>query len=369
MEEQRYVGLDLAKRTMEVCILCEGQEAQRYSSVSTSERGRKRLAGMLRKEDTVGMEACAYAFLLARYLRQEVGCTVYILNPGKLAMIWKSTRKTDKEDARKIASFIQRYPYEELPLVMLPTEEEEQLRSLVSMKTFVTKLRTQAVNRLHAVYVRAGITEMKRSDLANEQKRQKQMSRLAEHLRFFAQVIEKEIQVFEQQLQELEQKIQSLVRAHELTPYLLSVPGVGMSFAAAFLAYVGDGKRFTKPSEVANYVGLVPRLDCSGETNRYGHITKAGCRALRGIVLQASWALLRAKEGGRLQAKFFLLRERIGKTKSAVAIARRLVSLLWILVTRREFYADMSQETLKKRFRYYKIKYEGWGEANLRSAS
>jgi hypothetical protein len=54
--EKRYVGLDVAKRTMEVCT---------------------------------------YAFLLARYLQAAVGCVVYILNPGKLRMIWQSTKKTD----------------------------------------------------------------------------------------------------------------------------------------------------------------------------------------------------------------------------------------------------------------------------------
>jgi hypothetical protein len=41
---------------------------------------------------------------------------VYVLNPGKLAMTGKPARKTDREDARKIARFIQRYPEEELPL-------------------------------------------------------------------------------------------------------------------------------------------------------------------------------------------------------------------------------------------------------------
>jgi hypothetical protein len=45
------------------------------------------------------MEACSMAFLLGRYLRDTVDCTVYILKAGKLQMIWKSTRKTDKEEA------------------------------------------------------------------------------------------------------------------------------------------------------------------------------------------------------------------------------------------------------------------------------
>jgi transposase len=109
------------------------------------------------------------------------------------------------------------------------------------------------------------------------------------------------------------------VRSHELAPYVLPVPGAGTGIASAFLAYAGDRSRFGKPPEAANYAGLAPRADCSGHTNRYGHITKAGCRPLRAVILQASWSLLRAKEGGRLQTKFHELNERMGKTKSAAA--------------------------------------------------
>jgi hypothetical protein len=79
------------------------------------------------------------------------------------------------------------------------------------------------------------------------------------------------------------------------------------------------------------------------------------------VVLQASRSLLRAK--------FHELNGRMGKTKSATAAARRLVCLLWILVTRREFCADMSRKGLVKRLRRYKITYEGWGKADNRPAS
>jgi transposase len=109
------------------------------SGVKTDAKGRERLS---RKSDVVGMEARASAFLLARELKAEVGRQVYILNPGKLRMIWRSTKKTDKEDALKIAKFVQRYPREEPPLVSLPTEEEEESRQLISMKQFLVKPRT-----------------------------------------------------------------------------------------------------------------------------------------------------------------------------------------------------------------------------------
>ena len=358
----RYVGLDLAKRTMEVCIHSEEKtENQRHSGVKTDENGRKRLAKLLKRTDVVGMEACSYAFMLSRYLEKEVGCVVYILNPGKLQMIWKSTRKTDKEDARKIASFIQRYPEEELPLVVRPSEEEEELRNYVSMKGYLKKIRTSQINRLHAQYVQAGITTVTKSNLRTHANRLKQQEELPEKVRIFADILEQELEITEKQLERIEEEIKKRVTKHELAPYIMSIPGVGIGVAAAYLAYVGDGSRFLKASEVANYVGLVPKMDCSGETNRYGHITKAGCRAIRGTIVQAVWTLVRCKEGGgRLQAKFFLLSERMSKTRSTIAIARRVVNLMWVLARRKEFYADIKKEQLEYKFRRNKINFEEW---------
>ena len=69
---------------------------------------------------------------------------------------------------------------------------------------------------------------------------------------------------------------------------LQTIPGVGDKTALAFTAYVGDGKRFNNGDEVANYLGLVPRVDCSGSINRYGHITKKGNRIVRALLYQAA---------------------------------------------------------------------------------
>jgi transposase len=355
----RFIGVDLAKKSMEVCILSEGKGAVR-SSYRTDASGRMRFAAALKKSDTVAVEACAFAFVLARQLEREVACHVCVLNPGKLAIIWQSTRKTDKEDAYKLASLIQRYPDDELPIVATPSEREEEMRSIVSMKHYLVKVRTSLLNRLHTTYVQAGFTFVKKSELASALSRELTAKQLSGYAARFAVMLEQELVVTEAQIASMDEEISAMVTDHELAPYVMSLPGVGPGVAAAFLAYVGDGSRFSSPAQVANYVGLVPRIDCSGETNRYGRITKDGCRAIRGIILQATWSLIRCKEGGRLKEKFFILSERKGKTKSAVALARRMVGLMWILVTRHEYYADASKEMLRKKFRYYGLKKEGW---------
>jgi hypothetical protein len=46
----------------------------------------------------------------------------------------------------------------------------------------------------------------------------------------------------------------------------------------------------------------------------------------------------------------------MNKRKSAVAIARKLVTLAWVLMRRREYYNGIDPDTLKKKLKYYKVR-------------
>jgi hypothetical protein len=63
------VGIDLAKRAMEVCIL-DGERIERHG-LTTNEKGRNILASFLRKTDVAGYEVCRYGNRLARMLQKE----------------------------------------------------------------------------------------------------------------------------------------------------------------------------------------------------------------------------------------------------------------------------------------------------------
>jgi hypothetical protein len=64
---------------------------------------------------------------------------------------------------------------------------------------------------------------------------------------------------------------------------------------------------------VDNYAGLVLRVDCSGDTERYGTIARYQfCPPIRGIVLEGVWALVRSGKGP-LFAKFSSLAERMNQ--------------------------------------------------------
>jgi transposase len=356
MEElnQRFVGIDVGKRTMEVRIIDDGKVLAWNGR--TDEIGRNRLMKELSETDRIGIEAGMPAFLIAKQIIKEVGSDVVVLNPGDLQIIYKSLKKTDKEDAMKLARMVEKYSNEELPVVALPTEEEEKNRALVSQMVFFKEMRNQLINRLHSVYVRAGIVDLSKKDLKTAENRAKCIEVFTEE-RFVIEVsmLEKLITDAEVNIAEIDKKKAEALSKNENSKYLLSIPGVGPELALAFLAYVGDGNRFSKAPQVSNYVGLVPKVDISGDTVRYGHISRRGCTQIRRVAVQAAWALVRSRWGGDLQRKFFELAGRRGKGIAIVAIARKLIELMWAIITRKSFYWYMPEENRDAKLKMYKI--------------
>ncbi|MCR8640994.1 IS110 family transposase, partial [Leptospira interrogans serovar Ricardi] len=52
------------------------------------------------------------------------------------------------------------------------------------------------------------------------------------------------------------------------------------------ISYTGDCKRFSSAKQAAYYAGLVPRVDISGDTVRYGRIINRGCHSIRRVIVQ-----------------------------------------------------------------------------------
>ena len=83
------------------------------SGGKTTKSGRAKLYAKLKPEDIIAMEANSLAFVMEREMRM-IGCTVVILNASQLSVIYASTKKTDKEDAVKLAWLIKIYEKDRL---------------------------------------------------------------------------------------------------------------------------------------------------------------------------------------------------------------------------------------------------------------
>lgn len=364
MNGRRFVGIDLGKRHYEACVLQAEEKIVRWRG-KTDAQGREELAGKLEAGDVVALEAGALSCVLARRLGQVEGVRVMVVHPAKLAVIYSSMRKTDKEDALKLARVLQGTAEECLPVVKIPSQEEEDARRLSNHQIFLNRERTAIINRLHAACVELGMTEVTKKDLATEEGRKAVLEHMtgiyrmmAEHYRVILASIESQRMLVKEQVRH------ALMRRKEDAQILLSIPGVGPTAALAYLGFVGSEDRFENPAQVSYYVGMVPRVELSGTSiHHMGHITKQGSPALRRALVQAAWSAVRSPMGGHFRLVYDRIAERRGKRIAIVAVARHMLELMYTLVSKHELYRFCSEEERLRKLKFYKL--VPWGTEEI----
>lgn len=333
MEQKRFVGIDLGKRTYELKIIGSGGKVTGTNGL-TSPAGRKALYRKLMSTDRVALEVCSLAMVMAKEMEKKVGCEVVLLNPSQIALIYRSLKKNDKEDALKLARLVQKYTNEELPKVELPSEHEENIRQILTELRQLKHDRTREINRLHAIFLECGITEMKKKDLATACNRNENIRILKGMSLSEAQRCLKRLELIDEQLEEVEKSLDAEIEGDKNVEKLMEIPGVGKQLAASFIGFLGDGSRFPNVSTIGAATGLVPRIDISSTIKRLGHITKCGNTNLRSLLILAAWSHVRSNGGGAIKDKYLYMTQVQSKSKkiAIVATARKLAELMYTLL-------------------------------------
>jgi transposase len=105
------------------------------------------------------------------------------------------------------------------------------------------------------------------------------------------------------------------------------LPGIGPILAAVIIAEIGDIHRFDGPRKLCSWAGLTPKHYESDRTVHRGHITKQGSRLLRWALVEAAQKI--PADAGWLVATREGIRERRGRGIAVVAVARRLLTLVY----------------------------------------
>jgi len=143
-----------------------------------------------------------------------------------------------------------------------------------------------------------------------------------------------QLQALQTELAQLETTLTAQARADGRVRRLMTVPGVGPLVALHYVAVLDTPARFGGSAARASaFVGLVPSEDSSAERRLKGHITKAGPRDLRALLVQASWVIWRSRtEDARAWREWaHALAARRGRRIAVVALARRLSRVLYAL--------------------------------------
>jgi hypothetical protein len=130
-----------------------------------------------------------------------------------------------------------------------------------------------------------------------------------------------------QQIKQIETTLKSLAVKDERATRLVHLPGIGLINALAILAAIGTIERFPSAKKLVGYAGLGGRVHDSGQTSRTGRITKAGRRDLRTALVEA--AQTATNKHPHWKAEFKRLEPRLGRNKAIVAIARKLLIVVW----------------------------------------
>jgi transposase len=131
-----------------------------------------------------------------------------------------------------------------------------------------------------------------------------------------------------------EQRIEDLAKSDELCKRLMTVPGIGPSTAARFVAAIDDITRFESAHKVEAYLGLAPGESSSSERQQRLSITKAGPSTVRWVLVQAAWSLqvrCRSVAARPLQLWTAEVAKRRGKRIATIALARKLAGILYAL--------------------------------------
>ena len=349
MEQKRFVGIDLGKRTYEIKFIASNGSVTGTNG-KTCPSGRKELYKKLLSTDRIAIEVCSLGMVMAKEIIQQVGAEVVLLNPSQIALIYRSVKKNDKEDALKLARLVQKFTNEELPKIELPTEHEENLRQILTELRQLKNDRTKEINRVHAIFVECGITEIKKSNLATHENRIECIKILKGIFLSQAERSLKKLELIEDQILEVEELLDKEIDGDKNIATLITVPGVGKQLASSFVAFLEDGSRYPNVSSIGAATGLVPRLDMSSTSLRLGHITKSGNSNLRSLLILAAWSHVRAKNGGALKDKYLYMTKVQSKSKkiAIVAIARKLAELMYSLLKNNTKYEKRAPVPVEK---------------------
>jgi transposase len=326
-----YVGVDLHKKSITVCVVDEKIAVKARKTLSCCEP--EKIVEFFRslKPFKVAVEATAsYQWFVD--LIQPLAEKVELANPNKLRVIAESIKKTDRLDAQTIAEFLAR---DQIPQSYQPTPRVRQHRMLVRHRKYLKEQMTAIRNKIRRLFsdYNADRTDLFSANCGRSYIKEVSFS---ETDRFVVTQLWDEYEYFDKQVDQLGDQIKKFVKKApqkeaEARKLLKTIPGVGTVTTEVVLSELGDIKRFKNSKKVCAYSGLVPKVrQTGGKQSKELGITKQGSSILRWALVEASWRLVRISP--KWERFYERLSKRKGGKRAIVAVARKLLSVIYAVL-------------------------------------
>ena len=320
-----YVGIDVHRKRSQVAVVTGDGQVRLNRNVVNGTEPILRLIGDLPAGTPVAFEAAFGTGWLVELL-EDYGFTPHLVHPLRCKAIASARLKNDKVDAAILGQLLRA---DLLPEAWIAPPQVRQLRALLRHRAQLVRLRTLLRNRIHAVLAdyghdrpggcwsgpgRAWLASLQLPAVSRE-------------------VIDDDLAVIdalELTIDRLDWEIHQRARSDPRVKLLTQLPGVGPFTALVILAEIGDISRFGSARKLASWAGLTPTVRGSDRTVRHGHISKQGSAWLRWILCEAAQT---AKRHPDFAGSYQAIARRRGKKIATTAIARKLLTRAWHLLT------------------------------------
>lgn len=325
------IGLDLGDRAHAACVLSASSDIVAELDIVNSREG---LTAFAQKYPgaTIIMETGTHSPWVSR-LFTSLGHPVIVANARKLRAISTSATKNDQEDARMLARLGRADPALLSPVTH---RSETGQRALVRLKVreALVRARVNQMNSVRFLLKSLGL-QVPRGVKATAFVRQFRALATAAD----TALVEPLLQVLDAlnaQVKQLDTELETMAEDHyPQTARLRQVDGVGPLTALCFVLTIEDPGRFPHTRDVGAYLGLVPRRDQSGQTDKQLPITKRGNVQLRCLLVNCAHYILgpfgppsHLREAG---ARIAQRGGKSAKKRAVIAVARKLAVTLLAL--------------------------------------
>jgi transposase len=338
------IGMDLGDKKHQIHVLDLAGETIKNCQISNTAKAIEDFFFHY-PESQVAIEASSHSPWISRLLERIVA-KVLVGNPRKLRVIWDSDKKDDMRDAEMLAR-IARFDAKLLYPINHRDKQTQADRSLLKARDILVKTRTSLI-----LHVRGSVKSMggRVATCSSVSFHMKATEYIPDVLKLSLMPILEQIEDINNKIAAYDKTIKEISQTrYPATEIVQQVNGVGPVTALAYVVTIGDPDRFRKSRDVGPYLGMTPRRDQSGDSDKQLRITKAGDRYLRRLLVQSAHYILGAfGEESNLRRFGLKLAERGGKNakrRAVVAVARKLAVLLHRLWMTGEVYDPLYKPT------------------------
>jgi transposase len=374
-------GLDVHKEVVVACVrrVVGGKVRQEVRTFRTETNALLEMADWLTDAQVthVAMESTGVYWKPIWNLFEGV-FTMLLVNAEHIKAV--PGRKTDVKDSQWIAELLQ---HGLLKPSFVPERPIRQLRDLTRQRVQLIRQKVQVANRIQktledaniklasvasdvlgasgramlAAIIKGESDPIALAELARQRLRKKipqlqeaLSGEIQEHHRFLLGMLLEQVEFLEKQIDRLTVRIAAVLPAPFVAAIgrLDTIPGIDRKAAENIVAEVGANlEPFAGRGHLASWAGICPGNHESAGKRKSGRTTQ-GNKWLRVVLVQCAWAASRSK-GTYLKAMYGRLAARRGKKRALVAVAHRLLDIIYNVLKKGESYRELGADYLDKK--------------------